>query len=333
MKLSELQARFQAAKVLVVGDLMLDEYLLGTVSRISPEAPVPVLDVKSRTHVAGGAANVAVNIRTLSGVVTLVGMVSGDAAGEHLRRILGGWGVSLSGLVDSGARGTICKTRIIAGQQQIVRIDHEDRSVLSMEVQAKIAATTFALLPEHDICVLSDYAKGTLSDSVCKSVIESAKAFGKPVIVDPKGKLFQKYRGCSIITPNLNEAAVAVGISIEDQHTLLEAGRQLMVALPGTRVLITRGADGMTLFSDSYEPITVPALARRVFDVVGAGDTVVATLALALGSGLSSEVSMRLATVAASIVVGKPGTATTTIKELFENEDYDRVVQQSSAIA
>ena len=315
----ELQRKFPCARVLVVGDLMLDEYLSGSVTRISPEAPVPVIDLKSRRHVAGGAANVAMNIRTLRGLATIVGLVGCDPSAKILRSLLENANIPTAGLVESAGRGTISKTRIVAGQQQIVRIDSEDRSIPPPELQAAIVATVSKLLPEHDICILSDYAKGTLTDFVCASIIKLANESAKQVIVDPKGQGFGKYLGCSLITPNLLEAGAAVGIAIEVEADLLEAGRRLRAVLPSSSVLITRGAEGMTLFEGAEDPVTVRALARRVFDVVGAGDTVVATLALALATSLPLPLAMRLANVAASVVVGKPGTATTTIEELFEN--------------
>lgn len=306
---------------------MLDEYLIGNVSRISPEAPVPVLDAKSRRHVAGGAANVAANIRSLGGSVSIVGLIGMDTHGEGLTRILSEAGIGLHGLIAEESRRTISKTRIVAGQQQIVRIDHEDRSPLTAELQAKVIATAETLIGGHDVCVLSDYAKGLLTNTVCGAIIGAAKALGKPVVVDPKGRSFEKYLGCTLLTPNSHEAAMAAGITIEDETTLNTAGQYLVELLPGSQILITRGAEGMTLFYGSAGPVTVPALARRVFDVVGAGDTVVATLSVALAGGLTTEAAMGLASVTASIAVSKPGTATVTIEEIVASEDYKHLVR------
>jgi D-beta-D-heptose 7-phosphate kinase / D-beta-D-heptose 1-phosphate adenosyltransferase len=304
---------FRAAKVLVVGDVMLDEYVIGAVSRISPEAPVPVLDVRSRYFSAGGAANVAMNIASLGATVYLAGIVGKDSAAASLREIL----PSHEYLVEVPGRATISKTRIVAGQQQICRIDHEERSEIPARFLAELLDSMKIPMDLCHVIVLSDYAKGLLSAEFCRQIIQLARVAGKQIIVDPKSKDFAKYQGSHLITPNQQEAAAAAGISIDSSETLNQAGSALQGQLPGTAILVTRGPDGMALFQPGQtEPLTIPTEARKVFDVVGAGDTVAATLAVALAAAVPMPEAVRLANLAAGIVVEKPGTATVTFDEL-----------------
>jgi rfaE bifunctional protein kinase chain/domain len=314
--MNSLAERFRGAKVLVIGDVMLDEYVVGVVSRISPEAPVPVLDVHSRYSSAGGAANVAMNVAGLGATVHLAGVAGQDSAGRSLRELLRTSGISGKYLIDCAPRGTISKMRIVAGQQQICRIDHEDRTDLDPHLLSALMESTRAAMEDSAVVVLSDYAKGTMTAHLCEQAIQHARTLSKPVIVDPKSKDFRKYQGCSVITPNLAEAAAASGITIDSLQALEQAGRALITQLPGTRVLITRGADGMALFEQNSPMFTVPAVARKVFDVVGAGDTVVATIAVALAAGFNIRESIEWANRAAGIVVEKPGTATVSVEEL-----------------
>ncbi len=311
-----LEDKFRNANVLVVGDIMLDEYVEGVVSRISPEAPVPVLDVRSRYSSAGGAANVAMNVAGLGATAWLVGLVGNDAAGEALRHILLEAYISDDTLVDAGERGTISKTRIVAGQQQICRIDHEVRSDVGQPLLGQLMEEAKAALEECDIAILSDYAKGVLTEAFCAEFIGHARTVGKPVIVDPKSRDFRKYAGCSVITPNLSEAFIASGVEIHSDDTLAQAGRILLTYLPGSAILVTRGSEGMALFEQGAPTFTIPTVAREVFDVVGAGDTAVATLAVALAAALPLREAMVWANVAAGIVVEKLGTATVTWAEL-----------------
>jgi D-beta-D-heptose 7-phosphate kinase/D-beta-D-heptose 1-phosphate adenosyltransferase len=315
--MDNLLERFRAAKVLVIGDAMLDEYVIGAVSRISPEAPVPVLDVRSRYSSAGGAANVAMNVASLGATVYLAGITGHDDAGISLRQLLSARAISDQYLVKDPERGTISKTRIIAGQQQICRIDHEERSDISPALLAKLLGVIAAPLSVCGVVVLSDYAKGTLSTECCRRVLQLAHALGKPVIVDPKSKDFGKYLGCYLITPNQHEASVAADLPIDSSETLRQAGAKLMTQLPGAAILITRGPEGMALFQPGHaEPLTIPTEARKVFDVVGAGDTVVAALAVALAADVPLAEAVKLANLAAGIVVEKTGTATLTFDEL-----------------
>jgi D-beta-D-heptose 7-phosphate kinase/D-beta-D-heptose 1-phosphate adenosyltransferase len=309
---------FRGISVLVVGDVMLDEYLIGSVARISPEAPVPVVDVQSRKCVLGGAANVAANIASLGGIPLVFGAAAYDKAGEELRGLFHKAGISAAGLMDSGKRCTVSKTRIVAGQQQIVRIDQESREVFAQDLSSAVVGSARAAMPDARVVVLSDYGKGLLSETVCPVLIEAGRQLDLTVIVDPKGRDFEKYRGCSIITPNLAEAAAASGITVDSDQALYRAGEYLLRMLPGTSVLVTRGEDGMILFTDSGDPVTVPTVARHVFDVVGAGDTAVAALALSMGAGIALPRAMKIANLAAGAAVGKQGTATVTVSELFD---------------
>jgi D-beta-D-heptose 7-phosphate kinase/D-beta-D-heptose 1-phosphate adenosyltransferase len=257
------------------------------------------------------------NVASLGATVHLAGLAAQDAAGHSLRSLLRAASISDRHLVDAPDRGTISKTRIVAGQQQICRIDHEVRTGISDVLLQRLMDVIAAAIDSSDIVVLSDYAKGTLTNPCCEKVIQLARAHAKQVIVDPKSKDFRKYSGCSLITPNLSEASTAAGILIDSEEALHRAGVILMRQLPGAGVLITRGPDGMALFQEGEPiPFTIPTVARRVFDVVGAGDTVVATLAVALAAARPLREAIRLANFAAGVVVEKPGTATVTMDEL-----------------
>lgn len=319
--------RFRSARVLVVGDIMLDEYVVGSVSRISPEAPVPVLDVRSRHSSPGGAANVAMNVAGLDATVQLVGLVGRDTAGLTLRQLLRERSIPDNGLVDAGDRGTISKTRFVAGQQQICRIDYEVTRDAAGPLLENLIDTAKGLIDWCSVVVFSDYAKGTLTDDFCDVVISLARKLNKVVIVDPKSKTFAKYRGCTVVTPNLAEASLAAGVVIDSEFSLHKAANALMEQLPGTSILITRGPDGMALFEHGSAPVLIPTVARRLFDVVGAGDTAVATLAVALAAGLPLREAVVWANIAAGIVVEKHGTAAVGIKELLGHEETTGLIR------
>jgi rfaE bifunctional protein kinase chain/domain len=318
-------SRFRQRRVLVLGDVMLDEYLVGDVRRISPEAPVPIVDVNSRTHVPGGAANVASNVASLGGDPVLIGVVGSDDGADHLRSVLKMNGVSSEWLITANDRPTVTKTRIVSGQQQIVRLDREITAEISRTDANAVLAAFEQNIADVDACLLSDYAKGLLTADICARVISRARQLRKPVVVDPKGASFLKYFGCSVITPNLRETEAASKHTIENEGDLFKAVGQLQETLGDAAVLVTRGADGMTLFRDSVEVLHAPALAREVFDVTGAGDTVVGTLTLALGSGVRIEEAVLLANMAASVVVQKTGTATVSPEELFALSERGRL--------
>ena len=306
---------FRGATVLTLGDVMLDEYVWGEVQRISPEAPVPVVEVQRRTHVPGGAANAAAGVVALGGRALLGGVVGADPAAEHLRAALQAAGLETEGLVVDPGRPTTTKTRVIAHSQQVVRADAEDRSPLSPEVESRLVEWAAGRLGEADAVVLSDYAKGVVSSGLARRVIELAHEHEKPVVVDPKGIDYAKYRGATVITPNAHDAGRAANVHVHDYDDLLEVARRLSASCDGAALLVTRGAAGMTLFTNAH-PVDIPAEAQAVYDVTGAGDTVVAVLAVALARSLPLEEAVRLANAAAGIVVGKVGTATVTLEEL-----------------
>jgi rfaE bifunctional protein kinase chain/domain len=308
MDLLSTLGKFRQKRILVIGDLILDRYIWGRVSRISPEAPVPVVDVTHDTFVLGGAANVAHNIVALGGQATVAGTVGRDMAAEMLGELLKERGIEFFAARDQ--RPTTVKTRVIAHSQQVVRFDHENRDRLVGKVLRELVSYIEDAVSEHDAVVLSDYRKGVISAEVMKAVAKAARG-RKFVVVDPKVGHFHLYKGVSLITPNLMEAAQGSAVEIRDEKTMIRAGRALLNKLSLGAVLITRGEEGMSLFQKGGVS-HIPALARRVFDVTGAGDTVVAAFAMSRAAGASLEESAVLANHAAGIVVGEVGTAVAT---------------------
>ncbi|HET9103113.1 MAG TPA: D-glycero-beta-D-manno-heptose-7-phosphate kinase [Solirubrobacteraceae bacterium] len=302
------------ARVLVVGDLMLDEYVWGNVRRISPEAPVPVVEITRRTHAPGGAANVAAGVVALGGHAALVGVTGADAAGERLRASLRRADIDVSALISDRTRPTTNKTRFIAHAQQVVRADEEDRRALDDALVTLLLSHVAERLPETDCVVLSDYGKGVVTDAVAHGVITAARDASTPIVVDPKGLRYAKYAGATVITPNDSELAQAAHVQIDSDAELVAAAER-MAADCQASLLVTRGAAGMTLVGGA-ERLDVPAQARDVYDVTGAGDTVVAVLAAALGRGLTLERAVVLANAAAGVAVGKVGAAAITTAEL-----------------
>jgi rfaE bifunctional protein kinase chain/domain len=317
-ELDEILERFPGTSVVVVGDVMLDEYVWGEVRRVSPEAPVPVVEIRRRTYVPGGAGNVASGVAGLGGAASLAGVVGADASAEVLRKTLEEAGVQ-AGLVVDSTRPTTTKTRVVAQNQQIVRTDSEERSPVTAEVADEVLSWVGERVEQAGALVLSDYAKGVISQELAQRVIELARAAGKPVVADPKGDGYGKYRGATVVTPNIHEAKRAAGFDGETHHELSDVGAALAGLLGDSGLLITRGAQGMSLFLDGGGPsVDIPSRARNVFDVTGAGDAVVSTLAIALGCGASLEQAARLANAAAGVVVGKFGTETLGLDELRE---------------
>ncbi|HVM69722.1 MAG TPA: D-glycero-beta-D-manno-heptose-7-phosphate kinase [Gaiellaceae bacterium] len=306
--------QFRGRRVVVVGDLMLDEFVRGDVARISPEAPVPILEVKERTAMPGGAANAAANVASLGGSASLVGCVGADLPGETTRRLVEASGIDAAGFVVDASRPTTVKTRIVARNQQVVRIDHETRGAFGPAIGEAIATAVRAAVASADACVVSDYGKGIVTPELVRVVVQAAA--GKPVIVDPKRRDFGAYAGATVITPNLGELEVAVGRTCASVEDIVEAAQSVLPQLAGGAVLVTRGPGGMSLVEPGKPAAHVPARARAVFDVTGAGDTVVGTLALALAVGLPMLDAIDVASAAAAIAVSKPGTATVTIDEL-----------------
>ncbi len=305
---------FCGQRVLVVGDLMLDEFVRGDVARISPEAPVPILEVKERTAMPGGAANAAANVASLGGKVALVGCIGSDLPGDTTRRLVEDAGIDGSGFVVDPSRPTTVKTRIVARNQQVVRIDHETRGTFGPAIGEAIASSVRAALKSADACIISDYGKGIVTPELVRVVVDAAA--GKPIVVDPKRRDFAAYKGATVITPNLGELELAVGRTCGNVDDIVEAAQSVLPQLGGCAVLVTRGPGGMSLVEAGKPALHVPARARAVFDVTGAGDTVVGTLALALAVGLPLAVAIDVASAAAAIAVSKPGTATVTIEEL-----------------
>lgn len=301
---------FQTARVLVVGDVMLDRYYHGSATRISPEAPVPVVRVNNQEDRPGGAGNVALNIAALGGAATLVGVVGADATAKDLGSRLAAAGVRCE-FLESADKPTITKLRVISQHQQLLRMDFEQQFD-SADV-ADLGARFEAMLDNAQVVIVSDYAKGALQD--VPSLINAAKAKGKPVIVDPKGSNFEKYRGATLITPNLLEFETVVGACANEKE-LVEKGLALMLKLDLEAILITRGENGMTLLRPDSPELHLPARAQEVFDVTGAGDTVISVLAASLAAGEGFAEATALANLAASLAVGKLGTAAISGPEL-----------------
>lgn len=305
-------------RILVIGDLILDCYIWGRVNRISPEAPVPVVEVERDSYMLGGAANVASNIVSLGGKATVLGAVGKDRAAGTVEDLMKAQGIDYIAVEDP-RRPTTMKTRVIAHHQQVVRFDREDPEKLTASPLAKLMEHIKKEIPRHDAVVISDYKKGIVQASVIKQVIKSAGRT-KFVSVDPKVGHFHLYKGVSLITPNLHEASVGSGVEITDEKSLHAAGKKLRSSLGLEAALITRGEGGMSLFKKD-EVIHIPTLARKVFDVTGAGDTVIAMFTLARAAGASLEEAAVLANHAAGIVVGEVGAATTTIEAVRESLD------------
>ncbi len=304
--------------ILVAGDAMLDAYISGSASRISPEAPVPVVGVTQRRYIPGGAANVAANILALGSRAALAGVTGVDDSAIRLRRELEGAGADLRALIEDAARVTTTKTRITAGGQQIVRFDEEDSSPLPQACESTLRTACESVLSGVDACVISDYAKGVIGDSFCRWLIEAAARLRKPVVVDPKSRLLERYRGATVVTPNLKETSAAVGDPIFGSEHLAQAVSQILPRIAPSALLVTRGEEGMSLFEPHSAPRHLPALRNEVADVTGAGDTVVGVLAIALGLGLPLPDAAAIANIAAGVAVSHHGTWAVRREELLE---------------
>jgi D-beta-D-heptose 7-phosphate kinase/D-beta-D-heptose 1-phosphate adenosyltransferase len=307
---------FANKRIVVLGDLMLDEFIWGRVRRISPEAPVPVVEVDRQTVALGGAGNVVSNLVALGASAKPIGVIGDDPDAERLRDAFRGLDVIAESLVVDSARPTTVKTRIIAHNQQVVRTDRESRASIAREIEDRVFDRFRSDIEAADAVVVSDYGKGLLTPRLLAGTLNSARERGLIVCLDPKMRNFDHYQPVTIITPNNQEAAEAADIRIEDERSLAEAGRKLLASIDCRAVLITRGEEGMTLFTEGA--VThIPTVAREVYDVTGAGDTVIATLAVALASGASLEEAAQLANHAAGVVVAKLGTASVTRDELL----------------
>lgn len=307
-ELLSISNRFARVRILVIGDVMLDRYWWGTVSRISPEAPVPVVRHERSTLAAGGAANVAANIAGLSGHASLVGLIGNDEGGRELPQVLERLGVSTENLLMLAERPTTVKTRVVAHSQHVVRVDSEDASPISEERAGQVEELVSSLLPDTDMLVISDYAKGLLSPALVKKIIAGARGIDVPVMVDPKGIDYSRYAGATLITPNKMEAAHASGVDAFDRNAVEIAGERLLSQLDVEACLITQGEEGMTLFRREQSPIHLPAMARQVYDVTGAGDSVLAALSLTVGAGADLLTAARMANLAGGLAVEQVGT-------------------------
>jgi rfaE bifunctional protein kinase chain/domain len=312
----QLIERFEGRRLVVVGDLMLDRFIWGAVRRISPEAPVPVVEVERESLHLGGAGNVVANVVALGATAFPVGVVGDDANADLLEAELRRAGIDAAGVVRDATRPTTTKTRIVAHSQQVVRADREQRHAVEGAAAAAVLAAFEARLAEADAVVVSDYDKGLLAGEVLTRVLEAARARGVPVCLDPKVRRFARYRPVTIVTPNHHEAEAATGLEAATDADLEACGRRIQEMLGGPAVLITRGEAGMSLVDRDGAVSHVPTMAREVYDVTGAGDTVIATLALALAAGAPVLDAAVLSNVAAGVVVGKVGTATVTGGEL-----------------
>jgi D-beta-D-heptose 7-phosphate kinase/D-beta-D-heptose 1-phosphate adenosyltransferase len=315
--LTKILNRFSKVKILVVGDIMIDRFIWGKVSRISPEAPVPVVLVDKETFLLGGAANVVNNIHALGGRVSLCGVVGDDEMSQQVFQKLNDMGIAAEGVFVGKGRQTTVKTRIIGHHQQLVRIDRETTEELKGPALRNISEFLKKNMDHFDGMVLSDYGKGLLTKELIRRTIRKAREEGKFVMVDPKVKNFFFYKGATVVTPNSAEASAASGVIIHDLPTLRKAGRLLLRRLNCDALVITRGEEGMAIFEPHQEPFLVPTVAKEVYDVTGAGDTVIGTMALALGAGAGVIEAAKLANYAAGIVVGKVGTATVHRDELM----------------
>jgi D-beta-D-heptose 7-phosphate kinase/D-beta-D-heptose 1-phosphate adenosyltransferase len=309
-------SKFSRCKLLVAGDLMIDEYVWGEVDRISPEAPVQVVSVSREDYTLGGAGNVINNLSALGGKVWAAGVIGHDNNGRVLLEKLAAMDADTRAVVVEPERPTTVKTRIIAAHQHVLRIDRETRRTVAESTFAKLAKIVDSALKKVDCVIISDYGKGLFTPAFLNILITAARKAGKPVVVDPKGTDFKKYGGASLITPNRKEAGLAAGIDIVDHPSLVKAGNKLLKSTGVDKILITLGKDGMILFEPRKKPYKVTAEARQVFDVSGAGDTVVAVLALTLAAGGTYREALTLANAAAGLVVAKVGTAVVSQAEL-----------------
>ena len=328
---NSLEHKFHGQKILVVGDIMLDRYLWGKVSRISPEAPVPVVKVHRETQTAGGAGNVALNVAGLGLQVEICGFIGSDADGAQLVQLLEESGVDTSGIIHT-PRSTITKTRIIGGHQQMLRLDMETDSAIDDSDTERISNIIDSKLRDGvGVIIISDYAKGTLSEDICRAAIQAGRRYGIPVLVDPKGNDYFKYTGATALSPNRSEMAQVSHTPVTDMDSLVRAGQQLIETLDLQFLLLTLSEQGMALIDrDSVQHI--PAVGREVFDVSGAGDTVIATLAAGMAAGIDLPDAVRLANMAAGVVVGKVGTIPIKRRELIQAITDEQAIDQSDKI-
>jgi D-beta-D-heptose 7-phosphate kinase/D-beta-D-heptose 1-phosphate adenosyltransferase len=311
--------KFRRSKVLVIGDLILDKFIWGNVERISPEAPVPVVVQERHSVMPGGASNVANNLAGLEAQdVFMVGVVGRDREGQQLKVELKKKGINTSGIFSDPARQTTIKTRIVAGHQQVVRLDNENIAPLSKNIISKLVNFTKKQIDKCDAVIIEDYGKGVICPELLRQIVSVAKLKKKIITVDPKEDHFKYYKGVTAITPNLKEASTAIGRKFKDDADVTRIGKELLANLGLKALLITMGEKGMRLFERSGKVNHIDTVAQEVFDVSGAGDTVIAAFTLGLASGLDFLTAAKIANICAGIVVGKIGVARVTREELIE---------------
>ena len=319
MGLADILKGFPGQRILVLGDVILDWYWWGQASRLSPEAPVPVVRKQRTTMQPGGAGNTAANLAALGGRVSLYGVTGSDAHAADLRSALSAQGVETTRLIADASRPTTTKTRVIAAHQQVVRVDEEHTGPVSEAIVADVLRDVKTELGSAAAVVISDYAKGFLTPQLLEAVIAEARRAGKRVFVDPKGADAVRYQGAFLLKPNRLELSLLTGLPTSTHAEILAAGTRLAGKMPGTHILVTEGGEGMTLFLESQPPEHVASTPRQVFDVTGAGDTVLAVIAMAVAAGASWSQAMQLATEAAGIAIGKMGSVAVSLSDLQKN--------------
>ena len=322
-RITEIISGFGDARVLILGDIMLDEYMYGSVDRISPEAPVPVVNISSSKILLGGAANVAANICSLGGEALLLGTVGDDEAASKISQLLKTEKISDDLLVTDLTRRTTIKTRIIAHSQQIVRADREDRHEVNPDIEKEIFSRFMSVADDIQAVIVSDYGKGVINQSLLEKLMSVCLEKNIFVAVDPKETHFNNYQRVSLITPNHHEAGFAYGRRIHSEKDLIEVGNGLLKRLKAKSILITRGPDGMSLFTEDSEPTHIPTFAKKVYDVTGAGDTVIAVFVAATCAGADLVEAAIVANAGAGLTVGEIGTATVTTDDLRQELEHN----------
>lgn len=323
-RIKEILGLFGSKRVLVIGDIMVDKYIWGAVSRISPEAPVPIVNITKESYTLGGATNVANNVCALGSKVYLSGVTGDDQIGKTVFLEVKKLGIDFEGVIIDSSRPTTLKTRIIAHNQQVVRLDMEKKDKVNDSIRKKIFEYLNDIVKKVDIVIISDYAKGVVTPELIKDLTALCKEHNKNILVDPHIDHFHSYHGVTCLTPNHNEASFAAGISIVDERTLDLAAKKLLKELNCRGILITRGENGMSYFGCGGDYFHIPAMAREVFDVTGAGDTVISVFSLAMVSGADMFEAAYIGNLAAGIVVGKVGTATVTTREIIHEVEIER---------
>jgi D-beta-D-heptose 7-phosphate kinase/D-beta-D-heptose 1-phosphate adenosyltransferase len=309
---------FSRLRVIAIGDVILDRYWWGDANRLSPEAPVPVLLKRRVSLLPGGAGNSAANAAALGASVSLIGVIGVDREAEELCAAITERGIAAAGLIACHDRPTTTKTRLIAGHQQLLRVDEEHTTAVDGDLSGRILARFRQELDNADLVIASDYAKGLLTSELLTQVISTAALLRRPIFIDPKGEDVSRYSGATYLKPNRRELGILVGQSLNDHEQTLRAGRELVRRLSGSNLLVTEAGDGMSFFGADGSELHTPSHARQVFDITGAGDTVISAFALAVASGASVFQAMTIANVAAEITISKLGAATVTPDELIE---------------